>query len=187
MNRRQLLARGGLGSLALASLPALGHSLAKGAFADHEGTEFIFVAFSSAGTVDGVLHLVAVTGHGSINPTQVVGGGVFTHLNGITGEAIGLGTWRTRELLRYNPIGWAGVFGAGTFQAVVDLLPQVAPPGTPPTLTATLEMACNVEPAGLITGKPEGVVLTVGGIPLPPFVPLEPPLGLTAFTRHSAA
>ena len=52
-------------------------------------------------------------------------------------------------------------------------------PNSGPVIPATLEVVCNIPPAGLFTGNPEGFKLTIPG---DVFVPLGPPLGITWFT-----
>src|SRR3990172_174353 len=72
-----------------------------------------------------------------------------------------------------------GVFApcAGAFVLSVDLLPDLGPVRR--IEGATLRIACNIGPAGLSTGEPEGVVLTIPGADFSPFVPQDPVAGLT--------
>ena len=54
-------------------------------------------------------------------------------------------------------------------------------PNGGPVIPATLEVVCNIPPAALFTGKPEGYKLTT---PLSTFEPIgPPPVGITWFTN----
>lgn len=64
MDRRSFLKNAGLGSLALASFPAL-HELLATPAAAHEESSFYLVAFSKAATIDKVDHRATVSGAGT--------------------------------------------------------------------------------------------------------------------------
>src|SRR5260370_37416832 len=82
MNRRGFLRKAGLGAIALGSVPVLAETLATRAFADEENTTgFIFAAVSIGPTIDALVHTAVRDGAGTINPSNVDGGGAFNHAN----------------------------------------------------------------------------------------------------------
>ena len=187
MDRRTFLQTAGLASIAAATLPGL----ALPALAEHDAMGFTFVAVNGAGEgpIDGVVHRVVLTANGTFNPSQVVASGTFTHFDGASGPPatiIASGTWRSRQLLRWESLGWYGNLGAGILEMEIDMMPQISISEVPPVIPATLKVVCNIGPAGLTTGEPEGFVLTIPGQPLPPFSPLTPPVGVTSFPRSNA-
>jgi len=89
-----------------------------------------------------------------------------------------VGRWRPKKILNYEKlIGSFGRIAAGALVLSVDLLPDLGPVRR--IEGATLRIACNIGPAGLSTGEPEGVVLTIPGADFSPFVPQDPVAGLT--------
>jgi hypothetical protein len=56
------------------------------------------------------------------------------------------------------------------------------PQGKPPIPDVTIEVDSNLIPAGVNTGKPEGVVVTFPGSPPVIYTPTTPTTGLTVFT-----
>jgi hypothetical protein len=184
MDRRELLKKAGIGSFALAALPALGHLQASSAEAQGRGTSsggqtnFHFVSLSDAATIEGVHHRMIMAGDGVVTRNNVVGGGSFTHVDAATpppSTIFATGIWVAREFVSLTIIGTYGVFAAGILEMIVDLLPEGGS-----AVEATLEVTCNLGPAGLINpGKAEGFILT---IPDAPFGPFTPVLGLTLLT-----
>ena len=118
-----------------------------------------------------------MAGHGKITPGNVVGNGTFQHTIGPPPIAIvSEGTWKAKSLVSFVPIGSFGVGVAGILNMTVNLVPV-----TGPVIPATLEVVCNIPPAGLFTTKPEGYKLTA---PFGTFAPLgPPPVGVTWFTN----
>jgi len=186
MNRRKLLEKVGLGSLATASLL---EALATPASADDQTpVNFHFLAVSQAGTVDGVAHRVTMGGDGKITQGNVVGGGFFVHWNpappGVPKPVLSTGSWKAKRLISFDLIGTFGVQGAGVLDMVIHLVPVDGP-----VVEAILEVVCNILAAGLINpGKDEGFSLSIPGtIFVPggaagPFVPLAPTQGISAFS-----
>lgn len=184
IDRRDLLKKAGLGSLALAGASTLGQLLAAPAAAQPSNggghLNFYFVAFSLADTIDGVSHRIAMEGDGIISPGHVVGGGAFVHHDAaspIPQTVLGTGSWRATRLISFEIVGTWGVAAAGILVMEIDLVPEGGK-----AIPAHLEIYCNIGPAGIFTGQPEGYKLTVPGAPFGPFEPLVPPLGLTVFT-----
>ncbi len=179
LNRRGFLKIAGAGSLGLAASPAL-RGLAVGA-AGGSYTNFHFLAISQA--IDGAdVHNILMGGDGKITPGNVVGNGSFQHqlasAPGIPKPILGQGTWKAKRLLDWNELGTYGIGVAGVLNMEVKLVPDNGS-----AFPAMLEVVCNIPPADLFTGKPEGYVLDIGG-PLGPFTPLgPPPLGITWFTN----
>ena len=184
LERREFLKRAGVGSAALASLPALAGT----AWADDDDDDdrgrrrFYFQAVSGqAATISGGQSIL-MSGCGSFGRRRARGGGEFVHFDGTkipSLEFIATGSWRARRVLSFVEIGTWGVAVAGILELRVDLIPCEGPA----IRGATLKIVCNIGPAGLVTRpfQEEGFTLTVPG--LAPFHPFTPPLGLTLFTR----
>lgn len=177
MDRRAFLKTTGVGSIAL-TLPMVGP--AAPALASPGQTNAHFLALSTAGVVDGVHHVIAMSGDGFVTPGQAVANGSFVHFNNDPAlpapkPILGTGTWKARRLDSFDTIGSWGVFVAGTLRADIRLVPEGG--GNVP---AFLTVNCNLGPAGLFTGLDEGFFLEVDGLT---FVPFVPPLGLTVFSR----
>ncbi len=184
MDRRSFLKKAGFGSIALGSAPALASMLAIPAAAgdkrkgDRQST---FVAFSQARTVGGVQHRVGMNGKVLFNPEKerVRGGGNFVHFNnaapGTPKPILATGLWEADEFVSWDHnVGTYDHINASILQLDITLLPD----GGEAT-EATLRLICNIGVAGLLTGEPEGFVLTIPGAPFGPFRPLDPPVGLT--------
>ena len=162
LDRRGFLKRTGLGSAAVASIAALG-AVPTPVWADGNETAFIFAAQSRA-TIGGETHLVLMGGRGRIGSKDVEGGGSFNQfklIDGIPRPLVAAGTWRTRRLVSFNPIGTYGVFTAGILIMEIELISEI--PGKAQA-RATLEVVCNIGAAGLSTGEDEGFILTVPGV-----------------------
>ncbi len=169
INRRAFLARAGAGSM-LAGLPGL--IGAQAAFADDDDDErrgdrrvFVYVAYSQAPTTSaGVQPRIGMQG----------GGGsyvLFDQATPVPKKLLAFGDWRARRVLAYDTKG-LGSYGTIqpailTLRADFDNLVE----------GATLELICNVGPAGLATGEEEGWVLE--DTPYGTFMPLSPVIGIT--------
>lgn len=174
IKRQEFLKKAGVGTLALASVPLF----ADVASADNgDGRrKFYFVALSR--TPSGA-DVVAMSGRGRFGGNDVEGGGEFVHFNGAQLGApsldfIATGGWRAVELLDFVEVGrWGrGVSGIVTVRANLN------PCEGPSIRGATLRVVCNLGPAGLMTGQPEGYFLTLpDGTTFSPFG-----LGLTLLT-----
>jgi hypothetical protein len=179
IERRELLKRAGVGSAALAAFPALG-GVAWAHDGDRRGRRFYFQSVSGqAATISGGESII-MSGCGSFGRRAVRGGGEFVHFDGRTpppAAIIATGSWRATRFLSFREIGTWGVGVAGILEIKITLLPC----DRPAIRGASLVVVCNIGPAGLVTGRPEGFVLTVPG--LRPFSPFHPELGLTFFTR----
>jgi len=186
MNRGKLLEKVGRGSLVTVSLV---EALATPASADDmTPVNFHFLAVSEAGTVDGVGHRVTMSGDGKITQGNVVGNGFFVQFNpaapGVPKPVLSTGSWKAKSLISFKPIGTFGVQGAGVLDMVINLVPVDGP-----VVEAILEVVCNIVAAGLNNpGKDEGFSLSIPGtIFVPggaagPFEPLNPTLGISAFS-----
>jgi len=180
MNRRKFLTKAGVGSLALAALPAL----TTPALADGGQTGFRFVSNSRTATVEGVRHFVLMNGDGIITNAQVVGGGSFNHIidtSPVPKTIVATGTWKAKRLISFRLNGTYGALASGILEMEVNLIPIGAA-----VVAATIEVVCNIGPAGLFTGEEEGFILSIPGTPFVPggtFGPFEPfGSGLTIFT-----
>ncbi|RMF60929.1 MAG: hypothetical protein D6743_14250 [Calditrichaeota bacterium] len=147
-------------------------------------TNFHFVGLTTAAILDGVHHTMFMAGDGVIIGRKVVGNGTFQHTDSDPAKPVpkvilGEGTWKAKRLVSFRSIGSYGVGVAGVLKMSVVLTPAS---GAPP-LAATLEVVCNIPPAGLFTGKAEGYTLRVAGAPFGAFTALVPPVGVTWFTN----
>lgn len=180
MNRREFLKRAGVGSVGLASLPALSHLVARPARA-YEVFNFHFVARSKAATVGGVDHRILVSGDGKVFAGMVEASGTFVHFNAASPVPItilGEGTWVAKQVVTFDLIGTWGPVGAGVLDMLVDLIPD----GAPPIRGAKLKMVCNIGAASLSTGLDEGFYLSIPRAPFGEFRPIVPADGLTVFS-----
>lgn len=175
MERKTFLKKAGVGSLALASLPLFADIASAD---DGDGRrKFYFVALSR--TASGT-DAIAMSGSGRIRGGDVEGGGEFVHFNAAQLTApssafIATGGWRAVELLDFDEVGtWGrGVAGILTVRA------RLNPCEGPSIRGATLQVACNLGPAGISTGLAEGYTLKLpDGTTFSPFG-----VGLTLFTR----
>ncbi len=182
VDRRAFLKKAGFGSLAVASLATFVDTLAVPSYAADDERVFVFVANSKAKTVGGVDHRAAFTGSGKFNAgtSTVEGGGTYIHWNnapkGTPKPLLSFGTWKATKFMSYShQVGKYGTIRPSIVELQVDLIPQSGPKIT----GATLRLICNVGPAGLMTGEPEGYKLTIPGAPYGTFVPLDPISGIT--------
>lgn len=179
MSRRGFLKIAGVGSLGLVALPVLSSLQVSASSVGH--TNFHFLALTEA--VDGPdVHNILMGGDGKIIPGNVVGNGSFQHqlssAPGVPKPILGEGTWKAKRLVSWDVLGTYGIGVAGVLKMEVSIVPKNGS-----VFPAMLEVVCNIPPAGLFTGKPEGYVLDTGGPP-GPFTPLgPPPLGITWFTN----
>jgi hypothetical protein len=179
IERRELLKRAGVGSAALAAVPALG-GVAWAHDGDHGRRRFYFQAVSGQAATISSGESIIMSGCGSFGDRAVRGGGEFVHFDGTmipSPDFIATGNWRATRVLSFQEIGTWGVGVAGILELEIKLIPCDAPV----IRGVSLVVVCNIGPAGLMTGRPEGYVLTVPGIE--PFSPFHPELGLTFFTR----
>jgi hypothetical protein len=179
MERREFLKKAGVGSAAVAGVPALETLLASPAWAHRRsggGNGYFFQVVSKSTTTTDFL---IISGCGRITASAVTGGGSFAHFTpGATPATIvGTGHWRAKELLHFTQIGTFGTLIAGI--AELTAVFHVLSP-SPARVPVTIEVVCNIGPAGLVNpGEEEGVVVTGGP---QTFVQQTPPLGLTVFT-----
>jgi hypothetical protein len=179
IERRELLKRAGVGSAALAAFPALPGVTWASDDDDGGRRRFYFQAASGqAATISGG-ESILMSGCGSFGARSVRGGGEFVHFDGTkipSPEFIATGSWRATRFVSFREVGTWGVGVAGILEMEIKLLPCDGPV----VRGATLVVVCNIGVAGLVTGQPEGFVLTVPG--LAPFRQFHPELGLTFFT-----
>lgn len=180
MERSEFLKKAGIGSFALATLGASADT----AWAhddDQDARRFYFTALSGqAATLTGG-ESIAMAGCGRFDRGAAKGGGEFVHFDGRTipsSSFIGTGSWKATRLIRFREVGTWGVAVAGVALLEVKLLPC----NGHAIRGATLEIVCNLGPAGISTGLTEGYTLTIPG--LAPFKAFTPNIGLTLFTRR---
>lgn len=180
IDRRDFVRKAAVGSVAVAVSPSLVNAFAGSARADDDEGEhdrgWWFTAVSRVGeTAD----LVVMTGCGGFSEDDIDGGGSFLHFKGGTGppaDIVATGTWRARRLLDFSEVGEWGQLISGVLDADIRLRPVRGS-----RVPATLKIVCNLAPANLQTGLPEGYFLTVGDATFSPFA------GNTLFTRRPPA
>jgi hypothetical protein len=179
MDRRVFLKKASLTTVVTAS--GLG-GLSGVAWAHGGRINLHFLTFSAntAGTPD----LLAMSGDGHVTPGGVVGSGSFVHLDpstGVPATILGEGTWKAKRLISFHEEGRWGVFLSGTVVMDIRLVLEGGAPAA-----AKLTMNCNLGPAGISTGLPEGIFLEIPSLG----AEFEPttfpgsgfPFGLTVFT-----
>jgi hypothetical protein len=182
IERREFLRRAGVGSAALAGFPAVaGTAWAKD---NDDGNKrrrrFYFQALSGQAATISSGESIVMNGCGSFSARSVRGGGEFVHFDGRkipSPDFIATGSWRATRFVSFREVGTWGVGVSGILEMKIKLLPCDGPV----VRGATLVIVCNIGPAGLMTGQPEGFVLTVPG--LAPFKQFHPELGLTFFSQ----
>jgi hypothetical protein len=173
LDRRALLRRAGLGSMALASLPTLANAVAKPVEAAGR-TNFDFVVVAKR---VGHSEFILFNGSGGFNRSEVKGGGSFAW--GVAPFAVGRlvasGTWKARRLLKFSPGGTFGVDQGGILDLEIRLV-QESPSSA--VIPATLRVVCglNTNTGGL----PEGIILTLADGSGIRFEPID--TGITIFT-----
>jgi hypothetical protein len=118
---------------------------------------FRFVGISAASATDEIVF----TGDGEFGPfTAVHGSGSYVEFMPCTSTPcplISTGTWDAIKFISFTSPGSSGHILAGHLKIQVALL-QTSPSFA--VISATLDQFCNVPFAGLMTGAPEGIVLT---------------------------
>jgi len=132
--------------------------------------------------VSGASDRLIIQGDGSFNANRAHGGGTFDHFQATGSKPwplVASGTWRATDLVSFHALTPThGVYEGGTLVMHVTFFPR----GQPPIKDVVLEVDCNLGPAGVTTGKPEGVVVTVPGTPPVVFAPTNPTTGVTVFS-----
>lgn len=162
-DRREFIKKAGAASLAVATVPFLAASAEAG-----ERQRGLNYRWMSVSRNPEQTEQIVMNGDGLANRNQVTGGGNFIHVQ-LGGPPplplLGTGTWRARKLVSFETIGTFGTFAAGTLVMDIQLLPVDG--GRVP---ARVTMNCNIPPAGLFTGLPEGFFLDVGEQTFSPWV-----------------
>ena len=198
--RREFLTKAGLGSLVLTSLSEF-MTYSPSALAQTGEVLYYHLATHSfsgptPGTPAAPQDRLMFYGQGTFSRSSVTGGGAWNHVkfpgsNPPKGSPalpiVAAGAWQAKQHISFNEIGRFGVLVAGVAEMVVDLLRTMPSPAT--IRGARLKLICNIGFAGLDTGQPEGIALSIAGTPFftgetpGPFVPVVPMLGLTAFSK----
>ncbi len=157
MNRKAFLAKAGAGTAAAASLPALLGAEAAFAGPGNGHRVYTFVSFSQAPpTSGGVLPRIGARGSGTFDPHAgwVKGGGTFVLFNqaaaGTPKPILAAGAWDPTEIVDYD------TKGLGTYAAIQPAILTVKADWEGIGSGLTMEVVCNVGPAGLSTGEEEG-------------------------------
>jgi hypothetical protein len=156
MNRKAFLAKAGAGTAAAASLPALLGTGAAFAGPSNGHRVYTFVSFSQAPASGGVLPRIGARGSGTFDPHAgwVKGGGTFVLFNqntpGTPKAILTSGAWDPTEIVDYDTKGLGSY--AGIQPAILTVKADWEGIGS----GLTMEVVCNVGPAGLSTGEEEG-------------------------------
>jgi hypothetical protein len=181
-DRGDLLKKAGVGALALGSIPIFADVARADDDSDDGRLRLYFVALSGQASAVNLGDSIAMSGCGSFGDGRVQGGGEFVHFDGTRfgnpNNVRATGSWRATRFLSFQEVGTWGVGVSGILRIEIRLIPC----DHPAIRGATLEIVCNLGPAGIGTpGTVEGYTLTVPG--LAPFKAFSPNIGLTLFTR----
>ena len=162
MDRKKLLERAGIGAGALA-LPALLGAEAAFAGPANGHRTYTLVAFSQATSAPGVANpklLLVCCGNFKPDAGQIKGGGhwALNDWDGSFGTArlISSGLWQPTELVDYATFGQP----VGATQAsIIDMRADFEGLAS----NAQMRLICNIGPAGILTGQPEGYKATIPG------------------------
>jgi hypothetical protein len=178
VNRRAFLRRLGIGSLTAGTIPFL----ARPGLAHLESDEgnqrhFRFVALSFPEGEESPTEAMVMEGTGIFGGGLSRGTGDFQHISWPPPSTLlGHGLWRERRILSYEAgFGSLAEIEASILTLRIRMLPG-EDTGVDP-FPATLKIACNVGPAGINTGLPEGYFLTLPDGTT--FAPAVPAIGLT--------
>lgn len=179
VDRRTFLKKASLASLLTAS-GVQGLTGVAWAAAEQINFHFLTISANTADTPD----VLVATGDGHVTAGGVVGSGSFVHADlstGVPAEIVGQGTWKAKRLVDFHEEGRWGIFLSGTVVMEVTLVPEGGG-----RIAAELTMNCNLGPAGISTGLPEGIFLDIPSLGAgfePTTFPGSPfPFGLTVFS-----
>ena len=187
MERQEFLKKAGIASV-LASFPLYADVAWAGDDDDDGkgGLRYYFVAISGvepSRSLTATPDIILMSGCGSFNASRVSGGGEWVRSNGTlipNAPDSDFGSWKAGRLLGFQPVSPPRTWGVVT-PGIVRMEAKLVSAVNGQIRRATLEVVCNVGPANILTGKPEGFTLSGGG--LPTFVQLTPTVGLTLITR----
>ncbi len=178
MNRRELFKKAGL--VALTSAPLLA-GLPRRARADGAEPRFTFAGLSYD-TANPTGEVTTVDGCGDFDPVEgeVDAGGCYQFINigaPLPRPILEQGEWQATSLISWTPNGTYGIRESGVLVMGVTLSPVG---GTP--YSATLKVVCNIPFVPLLTGQPEGFVLTTPTITFAQGAAVaQPQVGVTLF------
>ena len=161
-SRREFLKKAGIGSAALATLPALGELLATPVLASNRigfklvAASAIFVAPDTPGP-----ERVIVAGDGVITESEATGGGTFIHflVTASGPSVIATGVWKAKRLRSFNTVGTPlGLGTSGIADMDIDLIPA-----NNVRVEGRLQIFCDLPGPGRFSGGEEGFMLTVDG------------------------
>jgi len=165
MDRRQFVKRAGIGSIGLGTLAVTPAALA--AYRKGDGHQhFSLVAISTTSAVEATNHAMVLEGAGSfkVETEQVdhTGGGNFVHIadfpTGLPGP-LASGTWDVTGFVSY--VRTTPVSDYGRIRSAILVVSVVLHPDAGGSIAGTLQVICNVGPAGISTGQAEGFKLNL--------------------------
>ena len=150
-SRREFLKKAGIGSAALAALPALGELLATPVLASNQ-VGFSLTSASKLGT-----ERVILAGDGLMTESEATGGGTFVHFSATDLSIIATGIWKAKRLNSFTTVGTPfGLATSGIADMDIDLIPA-----NNERVEGRLQIFCDLP--GRSTGEDEGFKLTVHG------------------------
>jgi len=167
MDRREFVKRAGIGSIGVGALAVTPAALA--AYRKGDGHQhFSLVAISTTSAVEATNHAMILEGAGSFKvKTEQVdpqGGGNFVHIEnfpiGLPGP-LASGTWDVTGFVSY--VQTTPVSDYGRIRSSILVVTVVLRPDAGGSVEGTLQIICNVGPAGISTGQPEGFRLNLPG------------------------
>jgi hypothetical protein len=153
-SRREFLKKAGIGSAAIAALPALGDLFATPVLASGQ-IGFNLVSASAMGA-----ERVILAGDGLMTDSEATGGGTFVHFKVTTGGpvVIATGVWKAKRLISFSTVGNPpfGLATSGKAVMDIDLIPA-----NNQRVEGRLTIFCDLP--GRPAGGDEGFILTVEG------------------------
>ena len=143
--------------------------------------------FLVVSAVSGTPDRLIIQGDGSFNRHRAHGGGTFDHFMATGSPPLPLvatGTWKATDVVSFHPLSPShGVYEGGTLIIHATFFPK----DHASIKNVLIEVDCNLGPAGVSTGTPEGVTVTFPGPPQVVFAPTSPTTGVTVFTLAKRA
>ena len=165
--------------------------------------KFLLVAANDEVVTNDDKHMFVLAGHGTFSSDAVEGGGAYFYTDlatEIPNTILSGGTWKATKVVRWIPAEGGATY-ARVHPGILDLLIDIIPDQGPVIKGAMLRINCNVGMPGqpmladIVNKDPdtgellaEGFWLTIPGsafhgVPVGPFVPMDPIFGITEIGR----
>ncbi len=164
---------------------------------------FTLVAVNDEVVTNDDKHMFVLSGYGTFSSDAVEGNGTYVYLDAATEipkTLLSAGSWEATKVLRWTPAEGGATYGR-VRPGVLDLQIDIIPDQGPVIKGAMLRINCNAGMPGqpmladIVNKDPdtgellvEGFWLTIPGsafhgVPVGPFVPRDPILGVTEIAR----